>query len=111
MNKKLTAIKEKRTQSQLLSDIAERAGVTKKVAEAVLNALRDELVRSLKGVGEFIIPFLKLKVFTRKKPATAPRKGRNPATGEEIMISAKPATNVIKVSVLKALKEALGFIK
>jgi nucleoid DNA-binding protein len=42
------------------------------------------------------------------KPATKKRLGRNPATGEQIMIAAKPARTVVKVSALKALKEAVN---
>ena len=46
-----------------------------------------------------------LKVELKRKPATKARKGRNPFTGAEIMIKAKPARNVVKVRALKKLSE------
>ena len=49
-----------------------------------------------------------LKIRSVKRPATKARMGRNPATGEEITIAAKPAHNVIRLSALKALKDTLG---
>nr|MDQ3565534.1 HU family DNA-binding protein [Pseudomonadota bacterium] len=36
------------------------------------------------------------------------RKGRNPLTGEDIMIKAKPARKVIRALPLKALKDVLA---
>jgi nucleoid DNA-binding protein len=39
------------------------------------------------------------------KPATKARQGRNPATGEPMMIKAKPARTVVRAQPLKALKE------
>jgi nucleoid DNA-binding protein len=42
------------------------------------------------------------------RPAAKARKGRNPFTGEEIMIKAKPATVRVKTMPLKALKEAVS---
>jgi nucleoid DNA-binding protein len=49
-----------------------------------------------------------VKIRKVKKPRTKARMGRNPATGEAIKIAAKPATTVVKVSALKALKDKLG---
>ena len=40
-----------------------------------------------------------------EKPATKARTGRNPQTGEEIEIKAKPKRTVVKALPLKALKE------
>jgi len=34
--------------------------------------------------------------------------GRNPATGETIKIAAKPATTVVRLSALKALKDKIS---
>jgi nucleoid DNA-binding protein len=39
------------------------------------------------------------------KPATKERMGRNPATGEPMMIKAKPARTIVRVQPLKNLKE------
>ncbi|KKU47708.1 MAG: Bacterial nucleoid DNA-binding protein [Parcubacteria group bacterium GW2011_GWF2_46_8] len=46
------------------------------------------------------------KVFIKIRPASPKRKGRNPLTGEEITIPAKPATKVPKASFAKAFKES-----
>jgi DNA-binding protein HU-beta len=47
------------------------------------------------------------KLIVRKTPARPARKGRNPATGEEIMISAKPAGKKLVFRVAKAAKVAV----
>lgn len=46
------------------------------------------------------------KLFVKVRPASKARKGRNPLTGEEITIKAKPATKVPKCSFSKSFKEA-----
>ena len=43
----------------------------------------------------------------RLKPATKARQGRNPATGEEITISAKPASVDVRARALAKAKAAL----
>ena len=60
-----------------------------------------------RGSGEFAIPEMAIKVVRKTKPATKARKGRNPLTGEEIKIAAKPKRDVIKVRPLKSLKEVI----
>jgi nucleoid DNA-binding protein len=45
-----------------------------------------------------------VKIKTLNKPARKARKGVNPFTGEEMMFKAKPASTVVKVQALKALK-------
>jgi nucleoid DNA-binding protein len=108
MEFKENAIKDKQTKSQILAEIAENSGLTKKEVALVLEALGVQAVRHLKGrgSGEFTVPFLGVKLRRVRKPATKARKGINPFTGEEIMIKAKPATNGVKATALKALKDA-----
>ena len=70
--------------------------------DLLLETVADEVRRgnkvSLKNFG----------VFRRHtKPARPKRKGRNPATGEEITIAAKKAENVIKFRPAKVWKEAV----
>ncbi|NOY61625.1 MAG: integration host factor, partial [Gammaproteobacteria bacterium] len=48
------------------------------------------------------------KVNTVKKPAKKARKGINPFTGEMITFKAKPATTVVKIRPLKALKDMVS---
>ena len=45
------------------------------------------------------------KVYVRVRPAQKARKGRNPLTGEEITIKARPATKVPKFMFTKAFKQ------
>jgi nucleoid DNA-binding protein len=48
-----------------------------------------------------------MKVKVVRKPAVPARKGINPFTKEEQMFKAKPARNVVKITPLKALKDAV----
>lgn len=104
--KKLPAIRAKMTKAQMLAEIAENTGLTRKQVDSVFSELEDLIERHVKkrAVGEFMLPGL-LKIRAVKRPATKARMGRNPATGEEIKISAKPASIRVRVSALKRLKE------
>jgi nucleoid DNA-binding protein len=106
MAKKTGAAKKPPTKSEVLKNISERTDLTRKQVQAVLDELRDMVAKNLKksGPGAFTIPNL-AKVTVQRKPATKARKGINPFTGEEIMIKAKPARNVVKIRPLKALKD------
>lgn len=87
--------------ADLISDVAERAGVSKSEAETVITALFDTLVVKTKegtkvswpGFGAFSIS------------ERAARTGRNPQTGAEIQI---PKTTAMKFTAAKALKDALN---
>ena len=72
----------------------------KDVFEALGNIMAADL--SKKGCGEFNFNGL-MKLKTVNKPATPARKGRNPFTGEEIMIKAKPASRKVRVRALRTL--------
>lgn len=104
--RKMTAIKEKMTKSQILNEIAENTELPRKDVAAVLEELEVLIERSIKkrSLGEFTIPGL-MKIVTVKKPATKARKGINPFTGEETMFKAKPASMAVKIRPLKKLKE------
>jgi nucleoid DNA-binding protein len=52
----------------------------------------------------FAVPGL-MKITVQHKPATKPRKGINPFTGQEMMFKAKPARNVVRIRPLKSLKD------
>ena len=106
---KTTAITEKYNKTQMLTEIAEVTGLSRKDVGAVLDELGSIMERHLKkrGVGEFTLPGL-LKVKTVKKPATKAKKGvPNPFRPGELMdVAAKPATSKVKVLPLKKLKDA-----
>lgn len=104
---KSTAYKERQTKAQIIAEISEETGVSKKDVKAVLVSLADQARRHLKprACGVFVVPELGVKMKTVKKPATKARPGRNPFTGEEIMIKAKPASTSVRALALKAAKE------
>lgn len=104
--RKITAVKDKFTKTQILNEIAAQTGLTKKDVGAVIDELGIVIERHIKkrSVGEFTLPGL-LKISTVKKPAVKARKGINPFTGEETTFKAKPASTAVKVRPLKKLKD------
>ena len=104
--RKVTAITEKMTKSQIVASVADSTGLTKKQVSSVLEEMDTLIERSIKkrAVGEFTIPGV-MKITTVKKPARKARKGINPFTGEETVFKAKPASIAVKVRPLKKLKE------
>ena len=88
------------TKSQIMADLSERWGVSKKQAGEMYDGLVELVYGEIKRAGEVAFPGLGKMV----KKSRAARMGRNPATGETIKI---PARTVLKFSVSKAAKEAL----
>jgi nucleoid DNA-binding protein len=107
--KQAPAVTTKMTKTGILNELAERTSLSRKQVDSVLGELESLIERHIKkrGVGEFTLPGL-LKVRAVKRPATKKRVGRNPATGEEITIPAKPATTRVRVTPLKRLKEMVN---
>lgn len=104
--RKLTAIRRPYTKAKLIAAIAEETGLSRREVLAVFDSLTGLMHRHLKkrGAGEFTLPGLaKFKVSVRK--ATRARKMRNPATGEEMVVAAKPARRMVRIRALKALKD------
>ena len=94
------------TQSQLVGEIADRAGLTRGDTKAVIEALEDVVLEQLGNAEKVRIGGV-VQLAVRVKDATKPRKGRNPATGEEITIAAKPAAVTVKARPLAKAKAAL----
>jgi DNA-binding protein HU-beta len=90
------------TKSQIISAVAETAGLTKKQAAATLEALVNLAYKNAKN--SFTLPGLGKIVLVNRKA----RIGRNPATGEQIKIAAK---RVVKFRVAKAAKDAILGVK
>lgn len=103
------SIASKQTKAQILSAIAETTGLTKKQVAAVLDSVADLAAGHLQrgGSGEFVVPSLGLKLRRVTKPARPARTGINPATQETIQIPAKPKTEVVRATPLKALKDVV----
>ena len=98
------------TQSQLVTAIAERADLSKADAKRALAALDDVVLEELSNAQKVRIGGL-VQLTVRVKPATKKRKGRNPATGEEIDIAAKPASVDLRARPLAKAKGALPSVQ
>ena len=86
------------TKSQIVEHLSKKTDTTKKLSEQFLNELVTLAHKEAKN--SFTIPGLgKLVVVNRKK-----RMGRNPATGESMVI---PAKKVLKFRIAKAAKDAI----
>lgn len=86
--------------AELVSDVAKKSNVTKKNAEAVVNAVFDSIKQELSnGEKVQLIGFGTFEV--RERSA---RNGRNPQTGAQIKI---PATKVPAFKPGKSLKDAV----
>jgi DNA-binding protein HU-beta len=81
-------------------------GVPKKQAVAMLTGFVTDIGRVLKKGSKIRIPNLGI-LQVRIRPARPARKGRNPATGEEIRIKASRASKKVAFRVAKTLKEAI----
>ena len=88
------------TKSQLVSTVAEKAGITKATANSVLEIIQNTAVNETRKNGQFVIPGLGKLVKSQRKA----RMGRNPQTGAAIKI---PAKTVVKFRVAKACKDAV----
>ena len=73
--------------SDLIQEVANRSGLTKKDSESAVDAIIDGITESLaKGGKVQLVGFGTFEVRSRKA-----REGRNPATGETIKIEASKA--------------------
>ena len=94
------------SKSQLASDLAAKADVAKSKVSDILAHLQTIAASQLKSAGVFTIPGI-VKLTVKHKKATPARQGRNPFTGAEMTIKAKPARRVVRVRALKAMKDAV----
>jgi DNA-binding protein HU-beta len=98
------------TQTQLIAAIADRAEMTKADAKRALAALDEVVLEELGNAQKVRISGL-VQLTVRVKPAQKKRKGRNPATGEEIEIAAKPASVDLRARPLARAKAALPTVQ
>jgi DNA-binding protein HU-beta len=98
------------TQTQLATAVADRTGMSKAEAKRTLEALEDVVLEELGNAEKVRIGGL-VQLTVRVKPAQKSRKGRNPATGEEITIAAKPASVDLRARPLAKAKGALPSIR
>ena len=95
------------TKPELIARIAEASGQPNKITAEFLSALEDVCTKELQEKGIVCIPGI-LKIKAVAKPATEERQGINPFTKAPITIPAKPASTRLKISPVKALKDAVA---
>src|SRR5947207_15101122 len=84
--------------SQVIEKLAEKTGVERKTAEAILDCLAQLAYENAKD--EFPVPGIGKLIVVDRKPRTA----RNPQTGAVIQVPAKKA---LKFRIAKAAKDAI----
>ena len=98
------------TQTQLASAVADRAEINRNEAKRVLAALEEVVLEELGNAQKVRVGGL-VQLTVRVKPAQKARKGRNPATGEEITLAAKPASVDLRARPLARAKAALPSVQ
>jgi len=93
------------TQTQLADAVAEKAGLSRADAKKAISALEEVVLEEIGNAEKVKIGGV-VQLDVRVRPATDARPGRNPATGEEIMIAAKPASVAVKARPLAKAKAA-----
>jgi nucleoid DNA-binding protein len=90
----------------LVAALAERTDSDKRSADAALQAFIDVVTDSVASGDPVAISGF-CKFARRDVPPKPRRRGRNPATGEEIWLNPKPASRSVKITALKAFKDAV----
>ena len=98
------------TQTQMADAVAERAGLSRKQAKEAITAFEEVVLAEINKAEKVKIGNL-VQLTVRLKPPTKARKGRNPATGEEITIGPKPASVDIRARALAKAKAALPTVQ
>lgn len=88
------------TKKDIVAKVAENCGITKKDATEFVNMTFDTIVAGIENEGKVSIPGI--GTFERKQVEERP--GRNPQTGETLVI---PAHGTIKFKASKSLKDAV----
>ena len=101
---KITAATSRRSRADVVKQIAAGTDLKPRQVKDVFEALTAIMAADLskKGCGEFNFNGL-VKLRTVNKPATKSRMGRNPFTGQDIMIKAKPASRKVRARALRPL--------
>ncbi len=104
--KPVTAVRERYSKTQIISELAANTNMTRKQVNSVLDELAVLIERHVKkrSVGEFVLAGL-VKIHTVKRPAKKAYTGINPFTGKQTTFKARPASVAVKVHALKGLKD------
>ena len=105
---KITAASTRRSRSDTIKQIAAGTDLKPRQVKEVFDTLSQLMAADLgkKGCGEFNFNGL-LKLRGVNKPATKARMGRNPFTGEQVMLKAKPASRKVRARALRPLNSMI----
>jgi nucleoid DNA-binding protein len=100
------------TASQMASEIAYRVGngITTSDVKEVLSKWEEIVLEEIQDVEKVKLGQL-VQLQVKIRPARKKRMGRNPRTGEDVQIAAKPASTVVRARVLKKVKDATPSVK
>ena len=103
---KVSPATSRRSRADVVKQIAAGTELKPRQVKDVFDVLSSLMAADLskKGCGEFNLNGL-VKLRTVNKPATKARPGRNPFTGEQIMIKAKPASRKVRARALRPLND------
>jgi DNA-binding protein HU-beta len=98
------------TQTQLVTTLVEKTELSKNDVKNVLTALEETILSEIGNAEKLKFAGL-VQLEVKLKDATKAREGRNPATGEAMTISAKPASVQLKARPLAKAKNALPTVQ
>ncbi|MBX3419293.1 MAG: HU family DNA-binding protein [Pirellulaceae bacterium] len=98
------------SKTEILNNISESTGLSKKDVAAVFDALTQEISNNISKKGSpgmFAIPGL-CKIVVKQKPALPKRQVRKPGTNEMVWADARPASRAVRIRPLKGLKDMVS---
>jgi DNA-binding protein HU-beta len=102
---KKVAPPDKYTMTTMIAFVADKSGLSKKQSKDAIEAFVEVFTSGMLAGNR--VPFGTVgKAYVRERPATKKRMGRNPKTGESVVIPAKPSVRVPKFTYGKAFKES-----
>ncbi len=96
------------TRTEMIASLSSSTGLAKQQVSDFFEELTKLVADQLQEGGPGVVNVAGLfKVKVVRKPAQPEREGVNPFTKEKTIFKAKPAQNVVKISPLKRLKDAV----
>jgi nucleoid DNA-binding protein len=93
------------TQAQMASEIAYRTNLPTSDVKDVIAKWEEIVLEEIADVEKVKLGQL-VQLQVKIRPARKKRMGRNPRTGEDVQIAAKPASTVVRARILKKVKDA-----
>lgn len=94
------------SKTEVVQGLEDMSGVQRKVCKKVYEGLLELVYHEMDKRKMFMLHGV-CKFVTKKRKARKAGKGTNPFTGEPCVIKARPACNIPKVRVVKALKDQI----